>query len=64
MILNTFLFCWQLFYFHTIDWQPPIVDKRSLPVVSWTSLNIQKCMKQLQKQGGFGTAKVCSVINK
>ncbi|TXG60853.1 hypothetical protein EZV62_012216 [Acer yangbiense] len=40
------------------DWQPTIVDKKSLPVVSWTSVNIKKCMKQLRQQGCYGTGKV------
>ncbi|KAK1584052.1 hypothetical protein Q3G72_029470 [Acer saccharum] len=56
-IIGCLLFL-QLFYFHVIDWQPTIVDKNSLPVVSWTSVNIKKCMKQLRQRGCYDNAKV------
>ncbi|KAK2658077.1 hypothetical protein Ddye_011129 [Dipteronia dyeriana] len=50
----------ELFYLHVIDWQPSVVDKLVIPIVSWTSQHIKKCLKQLREQGSYGTnIKVC-----
>ncbi|KAI9156756.1 hypothetical protein LWI28_011721 [Acer negundo] len=49
---------WLLFYFHSIQWEPPIVDIASIPVVRWTNRNIKKCLLRLHTAGGVGSNQV------
>ncbi|KAI9197609.1 hypothetical protein LWI28_001478 [Acer negundo] len=41
-----------LFYLHTLQWDPPIVDKAVIPVVCWTYVKIKKCVIWLHTEGG------------
>ncbi|KAK3229788.1 hypothetical protein Dsin_001669 [Dipteronia sinensis] len=45
----------QLFYFHSLRWEPPIVDKALIPTVCWTNVKIKKCVIWLHTEGGVGS---------
>ncbi|KAK3204609.1 hypothetical protein Dsin_018655 [Dipteronia sinensis] len=44
----------KLFYFHSLRWEPPIVDKALIPAVCWTNVKIKKCVIRLHTKGGVG----------
>ncbi|KAI9162182.1 hypothetical protein LWI28_024623 [Acer negundo] len=48
----------QLFYLHTLQWEPPIVDKAVFLVVCWTNVKIKKCVFQLHTEGGVGSNQI------
>ncbi|KAK2661266.1 hypothetical protein Ddye_007799 [Dipteronia dyeriana] len=49
----------QLFYVHSIHWEPPFVDKSLPPIVCWTNVKIKKCLLRLRSEGGeHGTSSV------
>ncbi|KAK3211839.1 hypothetical protein Dsin_016545 [Dipteronia sinensis] len=48
----------KLFYFHSLRWEPPIVDKALIPVVCWTNVKIKKCVIRLHTEGGVGSNQI------
>ncbi|TXG60422.1 hypothetical protein EZV62_014995 [Acer yangbiense] len=48
----------ELFYLHSLQWNPPMVDKALTPVVCWTNVKIKKCVTRLQTEGGVGSNKI------
>ncbi|TXG60641.1 hypothetical protein EZV62_015214 [Acer yangbiense] len=48
----------KLFYLHSLQWDPPMVDKSLLPVVCWTNVKIRKCVTRLHSEGGLGTNRI------
>ncbi|KAK1587123.1 hypothetical protein Q3G72_009747 [Acer saccharum] len=45
----------ELFYLHSLQWDPPMVDKSVIPVVCWTNVKVRKCVTRLHTRGGLGT---------
>ncbi|KAI9192345.1 hypothetical protein LWI28_021476 [Acer negundo] len=41
----------KLFYLHTLQWDPPIIDKAVFPVVCWINVKIKKCVFKLHTEG-------------
>ncbi|KAI9162570.1 hypothetical protein LWI28_028605 [Acer negundo] len=48
----------KLFYLHTLQWDPPIVDKTVFPVVYWTNVKIKKYVFRLHTEGGVGSNQI------
>ncbi|TXG64134.1 hypothetical protein EZV62_011128 [Acer yangbiense] len=48
----------ELFYFHSLQWDPPIVDKSLTPVICWTNVKIRKCVTRLHTEGGVGANQI------
>ncbi|TXG63611.1 hypothetical protein EZV62_010605 [Acer yangbiense] len=48
----------QLFYLHSLQWEPSIMDKAVIPVVCWTDVKIRKCVIRLHTEGGVGSNQV------
>ncbi|KAK2649215.1 hypothetical protein Ddye_016704 [Dipteronia dyeriana] len=48
----------QLFYVHSIHWEPPFVDKSLPPIVCWANVKIKKCLLRLRTEGGGDSNKV------
>ncbi|TXG53501.1 hypothetical protein EZV62_022670 [Acer yangbiense] len=44
----------KLFYLHSLQWEPPIMDKAEIPVVCWTNVKIKKCVIKLHTEEGVG----------
>ncbi|KAI9165995.1 hypothetical protein LWI28_024350 [Acer negundo] len=47
-----------LFYLHTLQWDPPIVDKAVISVVFLTNVKIKKCVFWLHTEGGVGSIQI------
>ncbi|KAK1560363.1 hypothetical protein Q3G72_025809 [Acer saccharum] len=45
----------ELFYLHSLQWDPLMVDKSVIPVVCWTNVKVRKCVTLLHTRGGLGT---------
>ncbi|KAI9178155.1 hypothetical protein LWI28_023348 [Acer negundo] len=45
-------------YLHTLQWDPPIVDKSVFSVVCWINVKIKKCVFRLYTEGGVGSNQI------
>ncbi|TXG48583.1 hypothetical protein EZV62_024458 [Acer yangbiense] len=45
----------QLFYLHSLQWEPLIMHKAVIPVVCRTNVKIKKCVIRLHTEGGVGS---------
>ncbi|TXG53277.1 hypothetical protein EZV62_022446 [Acer yangbiense] len=41
----------ELFYLHSLQWDPSMVDKSVIPVVCWTNVKVRKCVTRLHTRG-------------
>ncbi|KAK1575609.1 hypothetical protein Q3G72_006937 [Acer saccharum] len=48
----------KLFYLHSMQWGPDVVDKSLPPIISWTNVKIKKCLLRLQSEGRVSSNKV------
>ncbi|TXG60866.1 hypothetical protein EZV62_012229 [Acer yangbiense] len=56
--ISRFVLFLELFYFHSLQWDPPMVDKSVTPVICWTNVKIKKCVTRLHTERGVGANQI------